>query len=1135
MFNPGAAVASQPIPVPVVGASRTSSDVGAMLNSTGNTPAPSTRPAAVKELAHVIGMAYRSYDDNAVLIRGGGAESWDLDSDHEARDERRIAQAQAGINPGSSSPSGVASTAILRLVKEGYGASTARHIQTLYPGLAHGAAVTPKILARLRVDLTPSNLRTSGSFSADVSARARQYIVENLACDRAAAQAEFETDLTRALYVVDGKEISRPGLPKEEALANFEAAIPDPRTREVLRHIAFQGTLGDVQIAATTSDEVFSGGYGTTSPHPSWSNHDDLKYEISRADNGDYTVVAENRRYASRTCDPHIASLDDARPLGAGSHYDVRVEVTVPASVITQGRFEEISVTSAYAIDFHPPSPAAPALATLLHNVQDDHTTLETFIANIDDLRCAVRLKIERQIGNGLLSPPRNAEDSCAQWRQIVGNAAKDIAWDRLERRTEALLYMACAMHDARRFTEQLPDSMTLIGDADHYGVDVDRFDLINEATAPFTVMQQAVMPALVDIAFGADAHEISGQFELTPQRDPATTSAETMRVLRDRFRELGLLACDQPPPRAAPAITDEPGLPRRLEDGTRVIDMGDVELIVVFDKMTDTWRVADPTGHATGDHMLFDDNTGAWVRRPPGLLGGATQATVRQLRGNGLANSLDALSSLVELEPGAAAGILLQPGVLDALAAHVAEALPYSARQQPHAALPLQVAADICRKAWRADQTLGQQIVDAWLPRESLADSPMARLLEHHSLYHVQPATDAVTLLLADLSRSEAMRRTLYDRFQAPTGRRKRLAIHLEKSPAFDHDTFRKHIRGRLAEAGVVARYRSKRTLTPEQHDDQLKRRRVPNADELRACATAVTERTHFNEQEAVQMHEAALDAAANVAKRDAEEAIKRAIVKRETEEHRYRLCMAMDQGHAASQHRRKVDNEEREQRLSADHHEGQRLAMAERAARQDRVSAAIATLGHGLDLAHRERAAIASRERERVGWLAIDNSNRSGATPAVTARALTAANPARALPQAAELPGQLTHRNDAVMLPPGSSFNRSSGRAEVPVISQGRDAVLSIPLNRERPVVFQVAMPRQAAIETPRQADTRATLVNIDNRPAGVAITVRRDGHTGRFAVPHQQGEPVRLNRDDGTVVSYTPPGRALPRNSR
>ncbi|WP_250633960.1 hypothetical protein [Pinirhizobacter soli] len=91
----------------------------------------------------------------------------------------------------------------------------------------------------------------------------------------------------------------------------------------------------------------------------------------------------------------------------------------------------------------------------------------------------------------------------------------------------------------------------------------------------------------------------------------------------------------------------------------------------------------------------------------------------------------------------------------------------------------------------------------------------------------------------------------------------------------------------------------------------------------------------------------------------------------------------------------------------------------------------------------------------------------------------------------------------------------------------------MLSIPLRRNRPVVVQVVTPPLAAIGTPRRPDTRALLVNINNRPPGVAITVRSNGHTGRLAVPHQPGEPVRLNYGNGRVVSYTQPGRALARN--
>ena len=254
MVNSSAAVASQPIPVPVAGGSGTSNGVGAMLNDTGNVPTVSARRAAVSELAQVIGMAHRGYDNNAVLIRGGGAEPWDLDYDHEARDERRIVQALADIDPGRSSPSGVASRAILGLIEEGYGPATAGHIRKLYPTLAHGGTVTKELLDRLRVDLTPSNVRESGSFSDPVSARTQEYIVESLRCSRPAAQDEFERDLTRAVYVVNGNEISWPGLARETALANFESAIPDPRAREALRHIAFQGTLADAEHAATGSD-----------------------------------------------------------------------------------------------------------------------------------------------------------------------------------------------------------------------------------------------------------------------------------------------------------------------------------------------------------------------------------------------------------------------------------------------------------------------------------------------------------------------------------------------------------------------------------------------------------------------------------------------------------------------------------------------------------------------------------------------------------------------------------------------------------------------------------------------------------------------------------------------------------------
>ena len=882
---------------------------------------------------------------------------------------------------------------------------------------------------------------------------------------------------------------------------------------------------------------MFAGGYGIVTPDRAWCNRDDLNYDIRREDNGDYTVIARNRRYASRTCDPYIANLDAARPLGAGSHYDIRVQVTVPASVIEQGRFDDIAVTSAYEIDFHPPSPVAPALQTLLRNVQAGDTPMATFIANADTLRLAVRTDIERRMEDGSLSRPSSAEESIAQWCEVVGNAARDIAWvtEKQPRVAYQDLAFAASEH-VPRFTRQLPDAMALIEGAAHYGVDKDRLDtdLINDATAPFTIMQQVVMPGLAQLAFGEQANDIATYFELLPQRDPTKTPPETMRLLRDRFGELGLLASDQPVPRAVSAVIDEPGLPHRLEDGTRVIDMGGTELIVLFDKMTDTWRVAGPTGHATGDHLLFDDNTGAWVRRPPGLLGGATGATVRHLLGSDLAGSLDALASLVELEPVAAADILLQPGVLDALAGHVAKAVPLTATQQPHAALPLQFAAEICRKALCADDSLGQRIADAWLPRESLADSPMARLLAHHSLYLVQPATDAATQLLTHLSRSDAMRRSLYERLETPTGGHKRLSVYLEKSPALGDDAFRKHIRGRLADAGVVSAYRTKRAPTSEQTQDQIKRRRMPDARELREYARAATERTQINHEQVVRMREAARDATANVKQHDVEIAARRAVVMASVQAANQRLAASVAVFDAERQRRRELVEDDRQQRLSADYHAGQQASYEARAARQDRLSVAIATFGAVQEFALRERAA----------QRAIDNNNRNAARPAVPLRALPttsppralpAANAALALPQAARLPGPLATRNNAVMLPPGSSFNRHSGRVEVPVISQGRDATLSVPLQPDRPVVFQVATPRQAAIDAPRQADARATLVNIDNRPAGVAITVERDGHTGRFAVPHQRREPVRLTYGNDVVVSYTRPNAALSRNAR
>ncbi|WP_250633959.1 hypothetical protein [Pinirhizobacter soli] len=121
MLNASEATPALPSsPVPVASNSPTTSVVAATLNSTCNTPTRSTREAAVRELADVIRMAHHGYDDNAALIKGWDDESWDLDSDHLARDKRRFAQAQSGIDPGRSSPSGIASAAILRLVEEGY-------------------------------------------------------------------------------------------------------------------------------------------------------------------------------------------------------------------------------------------------------------------------------------------------------------------------------------------------------------------------------------------------------------------------------------------------------------------------------------------------------------------------------------------------------------------------------------------------------------------------------------------------------------------------------------------------------------------------------------------------------------------------------------------------------------------------------------------------------------------------------------------------------------------------------------------------------------------------------------------------------------------------------------------------------